>query len=360
MFDEVTHFTYSQFFYMLSRNRTTCGIRPYVRATCNPDAASWLVTGGNGWGSGFISWWIDDDGLAIPERSGVIRWFIRINDELVWGDSEQELLEQHPDIPPKSLTFIHAALEDNQILMKADPGYRATLLALPLVEREQLLGANWKIEPSAGLYFKRGYFDIVDKVPDGARYHRHWDFAASEVSKKNKDPDWIVGLLLASLHGRFYVVDVQRAQLKPLGVEQLVRQTAEIDGKDVPITAEQEPGSSGKIVIDYYARNILEGYNFTGIPSTTNKIARAGPASSAAENGNVSLVRGSWNHEFISELEAFPTAGIHDDQVDGLSGAHQAITEPVALPPDYRGQTVAAGHNTNVGYRGGGNTGNYI
>ena len=34
-FDELTHFTAHQFFYMVSRNRSTCGVRPYIRATCN-------------------------------------------------------------------------------------------------------------------------------------------------------------------------------------------------------------------------------------------------------------------------------------------------------------------------------------
>src|SRR5690606_135321 len=42
-FDEVTQFSESQFFYMLSRNRSTCGVRPYIRATCNPDADSWVA-----------------------------------------------------------------------------------------------------------------------------------------------------------------------------------------------------------------------------------------------------------------------------------------------------------------------------
>ena len=32
-FDELTHFTAHQFFYMVSRNRSTCGVRPYIRAT---------------------------------------------------------------------------------------------------------------------------------------------------------------------------------------------------------------------------------------------------------------------------------------------------------------------------------------
>ena len=74
-FDELTHFTERQFFYMLSRNRSTCGVRPYVRATCNPDADSWVAS--------FIAWWIDQQtGYAIPERSGVIRWMVRINDKI--------------------------------------------------------------------------------------------------------------------------------------------------------------------------------------------------------------------------------------------------------------------------------------
>ena len=33
-FDELTHFSRHQFFYMISRNRSTCGVRPYTRATC--------------------------------------------------------------------------------------------------------------------------------------------------------------------------------------------------------------------------------------------------------------------------------------------------------------------------------------
>jgi hypothetical protein len=37
-FDELTHFTAHQFFFLVSRNRSTCGVRPYIRATCNPDA----------------------------------------------------------------------------------------------------------------------------------------------------------------------------------------------------------------------------------------------------------------------------------------------------------------------------------
>src|SRR5216684_3798947 len=60
-FDELTHFTAHQFFYMVSRNRSTCGVRPYIRATCNPDADSWVAD--------FLAWWIEPEtGFPIPEQ----------------------------------------------------------------------------------------------------------------------------------------------------------------------------------------------------------------------------------------------------------------------------------------------------
>ena len=102
-FDELTHFSRSQFFYLLSRNRSTCGIRPYIRATCNPDAASWVAE--------FIAWWIDEDtGYPIPERAGKIRWFLRRGDALIWSSDRQELVDRY-GTAPKSVTFIPAKLD---------------------------------------------------------------------------------------------------------------------------------------------------------------------------------------------------------------------------------------------------------
>lgn len=140
-FDEMAHFSESQFFYLLSRNRTLCGIRPYVRATCNPEP---------GWVANLLEWWIDQEtGYAIPDRCGQLRFFYRQEDQLHFYDSADEAKEAHPllaDISdPKSLTFVAAKLSDNAILQKADPGYLANLLALPRVERARLLDGNWKI-----------------------------------------------------------------------------------------------------------------------------------------------------------------------------------------------------------------------
>lgn len=153
-FDELTHFSEFQFFYMLSRNRSVCGVKPYVLATCNPDADSWVAK--------FIEWWIDQDtGYPIPERSGVIRWFIRRDEVIYWADSKEELIEQFnlatPEElrEPKSATFIASSVYDNKILLEQDPGYLANLKAMSLIERERLLKGNWKIKAAAGLFFKR-------------------------------------------------------------------------------------------------------------------------------------------------------------------------------------------------------------
>jgi hypothetical protein len=65
---------------MVSRNRSTCGVRPYIRATCNPDADSWVAD--------FLAWWIDPEtGLRIPERAGMLRYYIRVADKIIWADT---------------------------------------------------------------------------------------------------------------------------------------------------------------------------------------------------------------------------------------------------------------------------------
>jgi predicted phage terminase large subunit-like protein len=319
-FDELTTFTEYQFFYLLSRNRSACGVRPYVRATCNPDPDSWLA--------GFISWWIDHDtGYPIMERSGVLRWFIRMNDELIWASSRDELLAKYgSEVMPKSVTFIPARLSDNRILETQNPEYRANLLALPMVERERLLNGNWKIRAQAGTVFRREWFEITDEAPKNARLIRYWDKAATEPSSSNPDPDYTVGVLLAVSNGNYFVLDVVRIRKRPGDVEATIKSTADLDGRTVEIGMEQEPGSSGEDTIFHYARDVLPGFNFHGYRATGDKLTRALPLAAAAQNHLIKIIRAPWNLPLLNELEAFPTGGVHDDQVDGMSGAFNRLT----------------------------------
>ena len=315
-FDQLEHFTYRQFFYLLGRNRSTCGVRPYVRATCNPDPESWLAD--------FVSWWIDpESGYAIPERSGVLRWFVRRGDELDWADTRATLIARHGrDCQPLSVTFIPASVHDNTILLAQDPGYLAKLHALPKVERERLEKGNWKIRPAAGLYFRRDYFEMVDAVPADVVRVRYWDLAATEA-QPGTDPDWTAGVKLArSESGLFFVEHVARLRGSPHKVEQAVRNTAGQDGRDVRVVLSQDPGQAGKALAQGYIR-LLAGHDVRARRETGDKITRAGPVSAQAEAGNIKVLRGAWNGAFFDELENFPEG--HDDQVDALGGAFREL-----------------------------------
>lgn len=313
-FDELTHFTWKQFSYMMSRNRSTSGAQSRMRGTLNPDADHWVRQ--------FIDWWIGEDGYAIPERSGVIRWFIVRDDEVIWAGSRAALQLEYPGCLPKSFTFIPAGLDDNPILTQKDPAYRASLEALPRVERERLLGGNWNIRPQAGEYFQRSWFPVVDALPAGLEYVRSWDLAASEKERDADDPDFTVGLLLGRdrASGRFYVAHVERMRATPGAVRQAVLNTASQDPVGTRVRIPQDPGQAGKSQAQDFV-SALVGRRVITKPVSGDKVTRAGPASSQAEAGNISVLRAPWNDVFFAELEAFPNEMTHDDQVDALSDA---------------------------------------
>jgi predicted phage terminase large subunit-like protein len=327
VFDELCHFSAAQFWYLLSRNRSMCGVRPYVRASCNPDADSWVAE--------LIAWWINQEtGLAIPERSGVLRWFVRIGDVLQWADRPEDLPEQRaPDgqvVPPKSLTFIPAKLTDNAALMAADPGYHANLMAMPRVDRERLLGGNWKIRPAAGLYFQRTWCQVVDAVPASCSWARGWDLAATEPTE-GSDPDWTAGTRMGKApDGMFYVTDHRRMRGSPGKVERFILNTTTEDGHNVIQSVPQDPAAAGKAQAAAYVK-LLAGYNIQTSLEGGEKEIRFGPFSAQAEAGNVRVLRGPWNEQWFSALEGFPTAK-HDDDADSTSRAFRQLAQPVPSP----------------------------
>lgn len=321
-FDELTHFVETQFWYMLSRNRSTCGVSPYVRAGTNPDPDSWVRR--------LIDWWIGEDGFPIQERAGVLRWFIRVNGELVWGDTKQELLTKFPESQPKSLTFIPSKLEDNQILMRKDPAYKSNLMALSKVDRARLLDGNWNIRPSSGDYFKRDWFRITNTLPnDVTQWVRYWDRAATEPSQNSPDPDWTVGVLMGKRKtGEIIIADIKRDRLTPAGVEALYTRVTKHDAETYQNYAswhQTDPGQAGKVEA-HHISIAMRGHNvrFDPVPKV-NKLTRVLPLSAYAEAGNVSVLNAVWNEAFFSELEALPDAG-HDDQADAAAGAFNVLS----------------------------------
>lgn len=321
-FDELTHFSETQFFYMLSRNRSAAGVKSRIRATCNPDPDSFVRK--------LIDWWIGEDGLPIQERSGKLRWFIRVNDAMVWGDSPEEIYNiygKDASIQPKSITFIPSKLEDNKILMNKDPGYMANLLALSRVDRMRLKDGNWNVRASAGTLFRREWFKIVDAIPSGwIQVMRYWDRAATAPNETNKDPDWTRGLKLYKYpNGTYCVGDLKSTRDTPGKVETLIKNVASQDGQSVLIQSQQDPGSAGVSESEHFIK-MLSGFIVRTETISKDKVTRSKPVSAQCEAGNVLILRSPWNEEFLREVENFPD-GAHDDIVDVFSGSFNALAQ---------------------------------
>jgi len=320
-FDELTHFSFRQFTYMMSRNRSMSGVKPYIRGTTNPDSDSWVRE--------FIDWWIGEDGYPIEERAGVIRYFVNDGGNIVWSDSKEELQKKFPAIKPKSFTFIPAKLTDNQKLLEKDPSYLANLQALNRVDRERLLYGNWDVRPEAGMYFKRTNFEVLEKAPKLKRLTRSWDLASTKPNETNPDPDWTVGLKGGmDSNGDIVIIDMVRFRDEPEIVERTITNTTKSDGRNTVITIPKDPGAAGKSIVNRYTR-LLAGYKLKVTTPSSNKELRAVPASALSGQGAIKIVAGDWNAEFLHELESFPL-GKHDDIVDALSDLVEELTSAKA------------------------------
>jgi predicted phage terminase large subunit-like protein len=195
---------------------------------------------------------------------------------------------------------------------------------------QELGGAFTDVE---GSLFRRDWLGIVEYAPKVVRAVRAWDMASTE-QKDGNDPDWTAGVLIGRLPNYTYVIlDVVRTRATPSAVEELMKRTAERDGRNVEIVVEEEPGSAGKWAVSHLLRNIFAGWPFYGQKSTGPKATRAQPLAAMAERGEVKLLRGEWNKTFLDELEVFPLGG-HDDQVDAASLAFSKVAQKGVSAPE--------------------------
>lgn len=152
--------------------------------------------------------------------------------------------------------------------------------------------------------------------PNNLKWGRFWDFAG-----KKKGGDYTVGLLFAGdkASQTGYIYDVVREQLSPNELDKLVRDTAEQDGKGVPVYILEEPGASGLITTEHF-RKLLRGLaTVHGVPEVINKVAKAHSMLAGAERGDLILKLAHWNEEFASEFDKFGHDCEYDDQVDCAS-----------------------------------------
>lgn len=126
-FDELTHFSFDEYMFLLSRNRPNGnGTRCYVRATANP--------GGIGHA------WVKERFITAAKPMTTIYEDVPV----VFPDGSTQMRR-------RSRIFVPSSVFDNKILLKNDPDYVARLAAMPEAERKALLYGDW--ESYSGQFF---------------------------------------------------------------------------------------------------------------------------------------------------------------------------------------------------------------
>lgn len=177
--------------------------------------------------------------------------------------------------------------------------------------------------PPEGNIFKPDRIEVVEAIPEGTRFVRGWDFAAS-IEEIGKDPDYTVGGKLGvTPSGRWIIADVARLRGGPETVEAALVNTAKRDGSGVRVRIPQDPGQAGKAQAANFTK-LLAGFGVTAKPVSGDKVTRAEPLAAQVNVGNVMMLRAEWNDPLIAEMRVFPN-GAHDDQVDALSDAFDEL-----------------------------------
>ena len=322
MFDELTSFTESQFWYLMSRNRTKSNIKPYIRATTNPDATSWVKN--------LILWYLDDEGrYARPERSGVIRYFINKENELFWANSREELIERFPKEMPLSFTFIPASLDDNQALVSSDPMYRARLMNLSKVERERLLGGDWNIIDNEGVI---GAFMTVQKFT--AEYLVAFiDTSFSDALKSDRTSVSIVGFCLSHEYSEEFcpIEFTGKSWQKSISNPEVVNELVMFLDQYQPIESQLESqlSDSTQVFIDRLKQaekdmNIRVKNNWTWLHQAKNKHEKI--MTYVAGNKHRLRVVESTDKSYLNPVMNYSKKTRkdkdgHDDEPDSLAGA---------------------------------------
>lgn len=359
MLDEATHFSEEEVMWIISRLRTTADMKPCLWLTCNPDVNSFLCK----WLEKFYLYprntiidGQDVGGRPDPEKDGKTLYFLRDGNNMVWGDDQQKMIEEHKHkhpvdengnttCNPRSFKFISATCLDNPPLLKANPDYVSSLASLPRVVRERLLYGNWfALEENSG-YFKRDWCEVVHKIDTKlTRCVRSWDIAATKPSESNPSPDYTAGVQVArGEDGYIYVLDARRDRRSILDVVDWIAETAHEDAAYTPCQTQtyipQDPNAQAQYATKQWVLNLaLQGVGVKISKTSTHKskLDRFLPFAAVAEAKLVRVLHGEWNDAFFEELEAFngerSTSYRKDDQVDAVADAFSKIATNKELP----------------------------
>jgi predicted phage terminase large subunit-like protein len=329
LIDEAQQLTQSQVIYIMSRLRSEAAMKPKMRMTCNP-------AGKGHWLTNWIEWYLLPSGLPDPERCGVSRYFTMRDNEMVWGDSPEEVKEKVQGCSPLSFTFINANVYDNPVLMERQPEYVAWLEGQDRETKEALLYGNWYVTKQQENYFRRSWCRIVDEAPAHGQMVRGFDMAGSLKDEVNKDPDYSATVLLSKTReGRYTVEHVDHIRARFHTVEEWIFSMDEVDPDNVTYVIPVDAGSAGKAYASSLQKRLAERGRSCRLHPMSNKskLVRFRPMASVAQAGFIDVVNASWNEYYFDELEQFRGDGkTHDDLLDAGVSAFWFLNQSRALP----------------------------
>lgn len=172
-------------------------------------------------------------------------------------------------------------------------------------------------QPKKGNLFHVDQVQIVPHMPEGLRWIRGWDIAATEQERTKHDPDWTVGAKVAIDDHKCYISDIVRGRWSTLKRNEIIRRVA-IQDKEDTICQKIEVVALGVDTFNTVKASLRE----EGIPVRRfvpkgDKVTRAACIEPICELGNLILKQAAWNATFLNEMSAFPM-GKHDDQIDAV------------------------------------------
>lgn len=311
-FDELTHFTEDQFWYLLGRVRSSGGkIKPYVRATCNPD---------NCWVFHLLEWWIDQKtGYPILERAGKLRWLLRLGNVNYWFNNEQaasqyvvahKLDSRHHAL---SFTFIPATINDNQILLQNDPSYYAKLSQLKESEKMKLLYGCWLFKPE-GKLFKLEWFKHFVIWP---RQFKALLITCDTASSTKTANDYTVFQLWGLYEGKIYLLKQIRGKFT--ATQQLNLLTNMVITNKARYVSIERASTGFHLIAEIGKQTSVIVYEMV---RSKDKYQRAYDVQEYVEKGYVLIdPNADYYAEYVSEITSFAPENkskttVHDDQVD--------------------------------------------
>lgn len=269
--------------------------------------------------------------LNNPDSSAIVIVMQRLHESDVSGHIlEHDLGYEHLCLPMEyeadrhcttSIGFSDPRTEENELLF---PGR----FSRETVDRDKkVMGSmavagqfQQKPAPRGGGFFRWQNLTVVDAAPAAfTEVIRYWDKAGTAGGGA-----YTAGVKMGrTKDGTMYVLDVVRGQWSATEREKAIKQTAQTDGRRVKVWIEQEPGSGGKESAESTIKNLM-GFTAKAERATGDKAVRAEPYAVQVEAGNIKVVKGAWNDEFIGEHKTFPV-GKYKDQIDSASGAFNKL-----------------------------------